>query len=505
MASVAQPLAHLFAAKSDGLKSKLTIGVDVGTTSVKAGVFDARGDRVASFAKDYEKTFPREGWVEQDPFAWTQLIQRALDDFDAQFSLKKIQSLCVCSQVNTHIFVDSNGAPLMPAIVWSDIRAKEEAEEIDKSLDSDQKKEIWGYDFTPDASFALSRAIWVARRRPDIWSRTRWILSPKDFCNFWLTGKATSDLYSSVGLAHSNGRYIAGLDRWLAGFTKRLPPLRPMQEQIGVSRLEQAPTLKATVFAGTMDAWGNFIGSGVVRSGAGALITGTSSIVGIMSAQSRAAKGVITFPPFEGRYLHAGPTQAGSDALVWFSKATGMSLSSLLAAVERRNVGAHSPIFLPHLQGERAPLWDPNARGVFVGLTHAHDIIDMALSVLEGVAYSERQVFEICRQAAGVFPQALRLSGGSSQNNYWSQLRADVLGVRLDRLRVLESGVLGAAVIASIGDETFEDFEDAAASLVNVEQQFIPRRDRKMMFEKRYGLYRDAYRGLKPVFDALAT
>ncbi|MEL7027714.1 MAG: FGGY family carbohydrate kinase, partial [Pseudomonadota bacterium] len=117
MASLIQPISKLLSSVTRRAESSYAIGVDVGTTSVKTGLIDGEGELLASYSETYEKTFPRESWVEQDPFDWTRLIEEAFSSFDKTVRLEKVRTLCICSQVNTHVFVDKDGRPLMPAIV----------------------------------------------------------------------------------------------------------------------------------------------------------------------------------------------------------------------------------------------------------------------------------------------------------------------------------------------------------------------------------------------------
>jgi len=480
------------------------IGVDVGTTAVKATLVNSNGVICKSFSQSYDKTHPQEGWVEQNPDEWVRLIFKAIEQFSCHVSLTKISAICVCSQVNTHVFVDNNHDALRPAIVWSDTRAKNNAAELDNKFNTAQKIEKWGFEFVLDASYSISRAAWVAEHEPEVWSNTDWIVSPKDYCNYKLCGVAASDAFSSVGLATAEGRYINGLNDLLEGIEGKLPPLRDMFGKIGITTVEQFPALKADIFAGTMDAWANFIGSGVVDNGDCALIAGTSSIIGVMSKEANPAKGAITFPPFKGLFLHAGPTQAGSDAFAWFAKLAEKEIEAFLHDLSLRELTSSAPLFLPHLQGERAPLWDPNARGTFIGLTHQHDFVDMALAVAEGVAYSERHVLEVCSQAAGFNPTKIHISGGASRNDFWTQLRADCLGVTLQRLEEINSGVLGSAIIAMVGRGIYPNIQQAANVVVNLSDAFSPLESYRNIYETRYALYKDSYLQLKPIFDRLA-
>ena len=495
------------AVQSRGRKgsSEYLIGFDLGTTAIKAAVFDRHGHMVASYSRTYPKRSLHDGWVEQDPYDWVTHIEAALQTFSKVIKLKRVAALCVCSQVNTHVFVDQGGKSLVPAIVWQDTRAKDVANELNEQFSHEQKMRIWGFEFVVDSSFALSRALWMERNRPKVWKKTRWILSPKDFCNLYLCGQVASDAISSVGLATEGGEYVKGLDDFLASFSDRLPPLADVFEQIGTTSISKFPELKAAVYTGTMDAVANFLGSGIVKNGLGALVTGTSSIIGIKSDQINSVKGIITFPQFLGGRLHAGPTQSGSEALAWFARSMGTDLSSLLTQISSRKIQHSSIIFLPHLQGERAPLWDANARGTFVGLTQKHDLVDMGLAVAEGVAFSERHLFDECVKAAGITPDAMTLSGGASRNNFWSQLRANVIGINLDRTKTRDSGIVGSAIIAGVGSEFYPDATAAAESLVSIRDRFQPDPDHRAIENERYQLYRASYTQLKPIFDKLAS
>jgi len=492
-------------APTENKNSKQTyiVGVDVGTTAVKASLINEAGHVVETYSEGYPKSFPKPGWVEQDADVWVEHIFAALRLFSNHIDLLRVEAICLVSQVNTHVFVGDDHRPLLPAIVWSDTRTKNIAASLDSKFSVEKKNEVWGFEFIVDSSYSLSRAAWVKQNAPDVWNKTKWVMSPKDYCNLALCGVAASDSFSSVGLTGADGTYVQGLDSLLEGFSDRLPPLNDMFQPIGKTNLVEFPSLKADVITGTMDAFGNFIGSGIVESGLGALITGTSSVLGIMSDEVLPVKGVITFPPFLSHLLHAGPTQSGSDAFVWFAKLAGKDLQEFLEDIETRELKATAPIFLPHLQGERAPLWDPNARGTFIGLTHEHDLLDMGLAVMEGVAFSERHVFDVCCETAGLKPTSIRLSGGSSRNDYWAQLRANCLGVPLQRLAVRDSGILGAALIAMVGKGVYADTQSAAKTVISFTQTFHPDPKMESLVEERFNLYKSSYLRLKPIFDSM--
>lgn len=481
----------------------LIIGFDVGTTTVKGAVFDLSGNVIASYREDYTRARALTDWVEQDPEDWTRILHTSLNVFREKVDLARVVSLAVCSQVNTHVFADQDGAPLIPAIVWQDTRAKEVAARLDASFTLDQKMAIWGTDFVLDASFALSRAVWVAENLPDVWGKTHAIMSPKDYCNLALCGVATSDALSSVGLAGPDNKYVSDFGDILPGFDAKLPPLRDLFEVIGETNLAEFPDLKAKVINSTMDAWAGFFGCGMAKAGDAVLMAGTSSIVGVMSADAIPTRGVITFPKFADNFVHAGPTQSGSDSLNWLSRILGRDLDDILQACSSHTPADSAPLFLPHLDGERAPIWDPIARGCFIGLNGENSWVDIAYALLEGVAFSERHLMEECSNAAGFYPKEVRLSGGGSHSDFWSQMRADVLGQTLHRSQVTDAGMLGAAIIAAVGAEQFTCVQTAIALTAKSGESFAPDAAKREQIDARYALYREAFHANYPLFTGL--
>ena len=377
-------------------------GFDVGTTAVKGIYFDAVERRVvAETSWDYELSRPREGYAEQDPGDWLTGLSVCRDALARLAPDAVVAAVGICSQVNTHVFVDADLEPVYAAINWQDQRCVDAAAELERRAGAG-KEQIFGRPFAIDASYALSRALWLQQAHPDAWSRTRWILSPKDFCVAALTGSVHSDRVSPVGLVGADGEYLAGALALVDGAAPRFPPLDEFDATAGRTTGALGFPADLPVSVGTMDAWSSIYGSGVVRAGQGAHISGTSEIVGLLSADPGSAEGVISFPPVRDRYLHAGGTQAGGDALRWIAELLGMTIPQALAAAAA--VEPQPLVFLPHLAGERAPLWNADARAVFIGMTSHTTPGHLVRAVLEGVAHAARHLRESLR-AGGRIPR----------------------------------------------------------------------------------------------------
>jgi xylulokinase len=232
-------------------------------------------------------------------------------------------------------------------------------------------------------------------------------------------------------------------------------------------------------------------------------VAGTSEILGVLSRTRQPTDGVVSFLAVDGLHLHAGPTQAGGAALAWFASTVGRSIGDVLELAAGAPAGANGLLFLPHLLGERAPLWDSDVRGAFIGLGSDHSLAHLSRAVLEGVAYSARHLLEELEKAGGVETQTLHASGGGSQSDLWCQIKADVLDRTIDRVRVRHSGCLGAALMAASGAGLVPSVREAAQAAVHVERSFEPDTERAL-YDELYRVYRDIYLALKPTHAVLA-
>lgn len=489
------------------MTERLLLGIDVGTTQVKGAVFNLDGRQRAAAAVTYPLHRPHPGWAEQDPEDWWRATLNVIARIGEQAPLREVAALGVCSQVNTHVLLDAAGRALLPAITWQDQRCAEIAAALDGSIDARRRAELWDTEFPLDASFALSRAAWLARERPREYERARWLLSPKDYVNLRLCGHAAADPFSSIGLVRRDGAYNAGVLALVDGAAGLMAPLHAPDAPLGhvASAARTGLPENAVVATATMDAWASLHGSGVQAPGDAFEVAGTSEILGVLSERARPTPGVVTFPPWHGLRLHAGPTQAAGAALHWFAAAQRTTIDDVLASVTSAMPGSGGLVFLPHLAGERAPLWNPNLRGVFLGLGTEHGFAELSRAVLEGVAYSARHIAEALAHASGHRLERLALSGGGAHSDIWSQIKADVLGRELRRLRVLDSGVLGAALLAGVAAGLLADPAEAASSMVHVERSFEPDVARGARYERLYEVYRSLHPLLEGPFTALAA
>ncbi|MDB5525123.1 MAG: xylB 3 [Rhizobium sp.] len=476
----------------------MLLGLDIGSTSVKAGLFATDGRVIDHWSRGYPTERPRAEFVEQDPQHWLDGIRDAIDALLVGRDPTSIMAVGMCSQVNTDIFVDAAGKPLAPAITWQDIRAGAKASALDATITPTEKQSWWGAEMPIGASHVLARMMWFAEHHPELWDRTRYVFSPKDFCLFHLTGNVFADPISSFGHVGLDLAYIEPLLARMPGAAERLPPLRFFTDIVGEMRLGSSEH-KAPVVTGTMDAWGNLFGCGVFRAGQGMYMSGTSEILALAGSERIGAPGIVTFATVDGLVVNAGPTQSGADSLRWWSKAAGIAPADIPEIAAEADRDDRPILFLPHLEGERAPLWDSEIRGAFIGLDSRTSGPEFALAVLEGVALSARHSLNSLVDAAGFRPQHLLYGGGGARSDLWSQIRADCLGIPLHRFAFTDVGCLGAAILAAVGIGAFPTIADAVPAMTSVERIFEPDAKRQRRYDAMFDAYRSAIDALRPI------
>lgn len=451
----------------------MIVGIDVGTTSVKVAAFTADGELVRAHAERLAISRPRQGWAEQDPLDWWHGCVRGLEVLAGL----RIRSIGVVGQVNTHVFVDEDLRPLAPAILWQDQRCRDIAREQNA-----------------DPSFAPARAEWFARNQPELWQRTRWMLAPKDFVVAKLTGRVATDHPSVTRLTDFAGRYVPERVGLVEGLADRLPPIHDPTAVLGGAT--------AAVSVGTTDAVGDLVGSATTKAGRAMVSCGTSSVVAGVSTNAGERNGrVLVLPPLWGAHVHAGPTQSAGDALRWWS---GVRRTGIDEVLSEAAPGSNGVVFLPHLMGQRAPLWDADVRGSFLGLSSATTGAEMSRAVLEGVAMSARQVLDAVEDSAGREFGSLAFVGGGARSDLWSQVHADVLGRPVRRMSITDAACFGAALLAAIGGGTYSGVETATAA-VGVERVFEPDERTSRRLQPLYDVYRSVYRALGDAHRQLAS
>ena len=491
--------------------SPLLLGIDLGTSALKAGLFGPDGQLTAQARRSYPLHAPRPGWAEENPADWWAALCAAVHEALAQAARPgtQVTAIGLAGQAPGQVLLDARGHALGRALIWQDRRAAGEAAWLASQVTPEQLH-AWTGVREPDPSLAPARLRWLQTHRPEDWARTAMVLSPKDYLAFSLTGEQATDPHSAFGLlGPSTGRYEPGLFDLLQVDRRRLPPLLAPTAIVGhvTSRAAAETGLSAgtPVVLGTVDAWCAIIGSGA-RAAEAVDVAGTSEVVALVTARPAAGEGVFQAPLIEELHWVGGPTQSGSSALAWLARgfypefAGSADFARLEGDAASVSAGSDGLVFLPYLAGERAPLWDARARGALIGLTLGHTRAHATRAVYEGVALAVRHILSLAEEAAHGPATLLRLVGGGAESAFWNQLKADVTGKPALEPAVAEAGCLGAAILAAIGTGTYPGCQAATRAMVQIRRAYEPDRALSPHYDELFAIYRGLYPALRPWF-----
>lgn len=430
----------------------LILGLDLGTSSLKGVYFAESGDIVTTF--EVQLSLSRSGdMVEQDPNDYC----RALKDFFAQSArdknlVQRIRAIGLSGHTPSLVGIDTQGKPTFPAMIWQDNRAVDEAHQLAERFGDPNP--IIGTSLPWSASGTAAKAMWVSHHLSDAAKRTRWLLQPKDYLGYLLTGAAISDPWSTKGLC--NVRTGLPIDEILAfagwkvdvvpalrdGFAHRGVTTSASERSFGVPR-------DIPVSTGWSDAMCGMLALGVFSQPTSFIITGTSAIVGTSSShEPKSQEPLYLIPPGSAPYpVTFGPTQMSGGSIAW---AAQLFASTELDFVARgdSDVSDDVPIYLPYIAGERAPLWRSDIRGSFSEISVEHGVSAFARATMEGISFAERQVLELSQDLSGTRTSEIILSGRAGNDPHWLKTRLRTLGKKLRVVNDVEITCRGSAILA---------------------------------------------------------
>jgi xylulokinase len=455
------------------------VGLDVGTTGVKALAITPAGAVVASAEEGYGLSTPHPGWSEQDPEDWWRASQAALARLGVD-----TPTVGLSGQMHGLVCLDAHGDVLRPAILWNDQRTFGECTEIEELVGLERLIALTGNRAL--TGFTAPKLLWLRRHEPEVYERIHRIVLPKDYVRLRMTGKWAIDAADASGTLLFD---VAGR-RWsddvLAALeipTEWLPPVS-----------------ESTEIAGAGDQQAAALGVGVIEPGTVSVVLGTSGVV--LAAlpeyahdpQARVHAFCHALP---GTWEAMGVMLNAAGSLRWFRDAFAPAVSFDVLTAEAASWDAsEGVIFLPYLQGERTPHADPDARGVFSGLSLQHDRGALVRAVLEGVAYGLRDSLELLREL-GVDPTDGRASGGGAHSRLWLEIVASVLELPLERSVVDEGSAYGAALLAGVASGTFASAQEAVASCVRVRETVEPNPAWARSYDDGYARFRALYPAIR--------
>ncbi len=486
----------------------VVLACDLGGTSFRAALVDEAGAIRAEKALPGPASIDIDGGSEIDPGEWwLRLVEACAALAAAEPALfAAIAGIAICGVTRTQVLLGADDEPLRPALTWKDTRSDEAAAALRGQLDGRHPEAANLNAFHP-----LARLAWLRQAEPDAFAALACVLDPKDYLNLRLTGRRASD---AVSLARLLGCGVTenGIDPLAAiGLTRAiLPPIREPWETVGAIR----PGLPAPldrlagipVFCCANDSWAAATGLGAMRPGHAYNISGTTEVLGVVSERAASAEGLLTVD-WRGLSQLGGPSQNGADTVSWLLALLGRDGGAVGTEIEALLAGPRQPqplLFLPYLQGERVPYWNPSLRGAVIGLGRRHGPADLAWAVLEGIGFLNRVVLERAEGALGESVAEIRFGGGGAANPVWCQVKADICRRPVVVGRAPEPGLLGAAITAWTGLGRFASLAQAQDALVETAARYEPDPARAAFYDGLFALYRRSETALAPISIDLA-
>lgn len=495
------------------------LGIDLGTTGLKVSLFTAEGVLIDSQSCEYPLSTPQPGLVEQDPQNWwrgfVEAAQQLRTAHQEQFSC--IAGIGLCGQMHTQVYLDKDDQILRPAITWMDQRSIDIVDRIKK--DSTGLELIYQETANfPSTTYTAPQVKWVQENQPEIWKKTRTILIAKDYLKYLLTGVKVTDFAEASGTLLFDVRR----ERWSSAAYEYFeipqylfPEVGPSDQIIGyVNRqasLETGIKEGTPVANGSSDNSASALGAGIVRSGQVTLIIGTAGVVSVCSDRpllDPAGRTLCWHYCLPQHWITLGITQTAGESLQWFKSAfdpqsdpqasSGDIFNTYNQAISQVEDGSGGVIFLPYLNGERTPYWDPSARGVFFGLNLSTQKAHMIKAIMEGVSFALRNNIDTI-EALGIKISEIRAVGGGLKSQVWLQTLGKILRKPVTTVTMPDTANLGNILLCAKGLGLIDSYSETVDKLVT-EGQTVHFPDGIGVYEKQFELFLELYPQLSGLY-----
>jgi xylulokinase len=503
------------------------MGIDVGTTGTRAVIVRPDGHVLGAATGDHQPMrMPKPGWAEQDPEDWWQATIFAVRAALAEAGLKgtDIAAIGLSGQMHGVVLLDKARAVLRPSLIWCDQRSQAQCDWITARVGYDRLIRLVSNPAL--TGFSAPKLLWVRDNEPQLFARAAHFLLPKDFARLRLTGEFATEVSDASGTLLfdvTNRRWSQEMLGALELDSKLLPRVYESPEVTGeISRETALVTgLKAgtPVVGGGGDQASSAVGNGIVLPGLTSATLGTSGVIFTYTdTPTLDPRGRIhTFcHAVPGKWHVMGVTQGAGLSLRWFRDQFGASETWLagrmgvdpydliIAQAAKIPPGSEGLLWLPYLMGERTPHLDAHARAQWFGLTAAHTRGHMIRSILEGVAFSLRDSFEIFKEL-GIPVEQIRASGGGSRSFLWRQIQADIYGKELVTLRTAEGSAFGAALLAGVGAKIYSSVQESAREAIQIRERMAPNVANVQTYDRLYQVYRSLYPAGRELAHQLAA
>ncbi len=502
------------------MDSHTLLGIDLGTSALKAVLVTDQGKVVASARGAYPIHRPRPDRAEQDPSTWWEALVRCMGTLRAQGVLDGVRAIGLSGQMHGTVLLDRQGKPLGPAVIWPDRRSVSQVALLGERVGLERLIRIAGS--PPATGFMAGTLAWFQEHEPQTWAQVRHVLLPKDFLRLQLTGEVATDPSDASGTLLLDVGQRTWSQELLAAVGVRpalLPQICPSSQVAGYLTQEAASALGLApgipVVTGGGDTACSALAAAAVSPGTLLLTMGTGGQLVLpvdrprVDAQGRIHTFCHVLEPGVDRagWYQMGATLAAGMALAWLREQVfGLSGEDAYARMtswaQEVPPGAQGLLFLPYLVGERTPHMDPHARGVFLGLTPSHGRGHLVRAVMEGVVLALFDAFQVLAEL-GAMPRAGILAGGGARNPLWRRMVADIFGLPVRPLQTADQSATGAALLAGAGLGWFDPV-DAARQWAVLGPVEVPDPERSARYRTLGAVYRALYPRLRDLFPALA-
>ena len=488
------------------------LGIDIGTSGCKTAAFHYQEGLTSVVTQSYPTQYPKNGWAQQNPGDWWNAAVTGIRHLlRSGVNPRQIAAVGVDGQGWDPVFLDRKGNVLTPTPIWQDMRSGIYLTEYNEQ----EKEDIFRVSGNPlQPAYATLKVRWIRDHLPLVYEQLHTLLLCSGFLVYCLTGEKIQDLSQAYSWHFYNihkGTWDYDLAERFAVRPSMLPPLVPSSAIVG-SVTEEAAALTGLipgtpVIAGGLDAACANLGAGIIHDGQCQEQGGSAGGLSICSSESHASRELIlSNHVIPGKYLLQGGTTGGGGVLRWIASqledpdGTGpisdTVYEGLLERASKAPAGSDGMVFLPYLSGERSPIWNPAAKGVWFGLDYAKSKSHLIRSAMEGVVYSVRHNMEAAYQA-GCTVDTVRTTGGLSKSAFLCQMKADILGKNVDVCQSDTATVLGTAILAGVGAGLYRSYEEACDTLNRVKQHFHPDPEAAPVYEQGYRTYLSLYRSLE--------
>ncbi|HVE49030.1 MAG TPA: FGGY-family carbohydrate kinase [Casimicrobiaceae bacterium] len=470
---------------------RYVVGIDGGTESARANVFDGAGRDLGGAAASYATTFPSPGRAEQDPRDWWHAVGEAVRGAisAAAIEARDVAALAVDTTSSTVVVTDARAEPLRPAILWMDVRAETEAATVLRT--GDRALQLNGAGIGPvSAEWMIPKALWLKHHERELYERSDVLCEYQDFIVRRLTGRSAASLTTASIRWHYRSReggwpddLLAALD--LSELREKWPREMVAAGEVVGSLTQSAAehlglTTSTLVVQGGADAFIGTLGLGVARAGQVALITGSSHLQLAVTDAPVHMKGLwgsyadVVCP---GRHILEGGQSASGSMIAWLRRVIGTDIDFDRLNHEATKIapGAEGLIVLDHFQGNRTPHTDAQSRGAVVGLSLGHGRAHMFRAMIEGICLGTRQILATM-ESAGVRVTEMVVGGGATNSPLWLQIHADTANVPVTVTKFPSAPVLGSAILAAVGAGIFASIDEAIARMVTIDRVIEPDR-----------------------------